>query len=77
MPRDRKQVGACATCGADGVECLHNRFENPLHRIDAWEHRCANCGERSTEAFRKPADEPEPDLDPLVCPFCGRRVPLG
>ena len=46
MPRDRKQVGACATCGADGVECLHNRFENPLHRIDAWEHRCANCGER-------------------------------
>lgn len=74
MARNRMEVGACEKCGSGIITCLHNRFANELHRIDSWEHRCANCGHRDTEAFRKLPDEPEPEVDPLVCPFCQRRV---
>lgn len=77
MPRNREEVGTCAACDVGVVTCLHNRFENELHRIDSWEHRCANCGRRETEAFRKLPTEAEPDVDPLVCPFCRRRVTLA
>ena len=76
MQRNRLDVGPCPQCGGT-VTCLHNRFANEVHRIDSWEHRCGNCGKRDTEAFRKPAADPEPEIDPLVCPFCARRVELG
>jgi len=76
MPRDRKEVGVCSKCNVGVVICLHNRFENDVHRIDSWEHKCQNCGHRDTEAFRKLADEPEPAIDPLVCPYCNRKVAL-
>jgi hypothetical protein len=77
MPRDRKEIGACSHCNVGPVVCLHNRFENDVHRIDSWEHKCANCGRRETEAFRKLPTEPEPAIDPLSCPFCGRKVAIA
>jgi hypothetical protein len=74
MQRNRQEVGPCPHCATGTVTCLHNRFANDMHRIDSWEHRCSDCGKRDTEAFRKLADEPEPEVDPLVCPYCGRKV---
>jgi ssDNA-binding Zn-finger/Zn-ribbon topoisomerase 1 len=77
MPRNLQEVGACPKCQVGTVVCLHNRFENDLHRIDSWEHKCPNCGQRETEAFRKLPTDPEPERDPLVCPFCSRKVTLA
>ncbi len=73
MPRDVQPAGTCPKCGSMAVTCTYNRFENPTKRIDSWEHRCADCGYRETQAFR--SDEPPPDPPPVadVCPWCGRR----
>jgi ssDNA-binding Zn-finger/Zn-ribbon topoisomerase 1 len=77
MPRNLQEIGACPKCQVGTVVCLHNRFANDLHRIDSWEHKCPNCGQRETEAFRKLPTDPEPERDPLVCPFCSRKVTLA
>jgi hypothetical protein len=74
MPRDRQPVGACSRCQGP-VTCSYNVFQDGEERIDSWEHRCRDCSDRSTQAFRTGGDNPEPDADPRCCPFCGRRAP--
>lgn len=75
MPRDIQTVGACAKCGAEAaVTCRYNHFERPEAQlvIDAWEHKCSNCGVRETTGYR--SDDPEEDRPeaPRKCPYCGR-----
>ena len=73
MARDRRQIGTCGTCNRGVLTCTHNRFDNGTLVIDSWEHRCADCGHRDTQAFRSDDPPQSRALDPLVCPFCGRR----
>jgi ssDNA-binding Zn-finger/Zn-ribbon topoisomerase 1 len=70
MPRDRQAAGTCAKCGTGTVQCTHNRFVNGAEQIDSWEHRCASCDYRDTQAKRHPVDVP----DEAPCPFCGRQA---
>jgi ssDNA-binding Zn-finger/Zn-ribbon topoisomerase 1 len=76
MGRDRQMTGACEKCGQAALWCSHNRFHNGELTIDSWEHRCTNCGQRETKAFRSDAPQAGP-ADPLCCPFCGRRSAAG
>lgn len=75
MPRDTQLAGPCPKCGQGTVTCFHNRFEDDQKRIDSWEHRCADCGYRQTQAFRSDEAPAEPPADPRVCPYCGRQAP--
>lgn len=75
MPRDIQNVGNCEKCGADAVTCRYNHFERAEDElvIDAWEHKCGNCGVRETTAYR--SDDPE-EVQPLnarICPYCERQ----
>ncbi len=71
MERDiQAAVGDCPKCGAHEVACRYNHFERDELVIDAWEHRCPNCGYRATTAFR--SDDPEPASNPTICPYCQR-----
>ena len=58
----------CPKCGGP-VTCRYNHFEKPGLVIDSWEHKCADCGVRETQAFRS---EGEPDPAARQCPYCGR-----
>ncbi|MCR9120042.1 MAG: hypothetical protein NXI22_24155 [bacterium] len=74
MPRNTVPAGKCPKCGRDELSCSYNHFERDELIIDAWEHKCANCGFRDTTGYR--TDEPESlaDIDdPQVCPYCGRQ----
>lgn len=73
MTRDDKIINQCPKCELGPVTCRYNHFEKDALTIDSWEHRCANCGYRETNAFR--SDDPEAipaGTDPAVCPYCGR-----
>ncbi|MBP86311.1 MAG: hypothetical protein CMJ64_06300 [Planctomycetaceae bacterium] len=75
MLRDIQTVGECAKCGAEAaVTCRYNHFERPEEElvIDAWEHKCANCGIRETTAYRSDDPEEEHPEDSRKCPYCGR-----
>ena len=74
MPRQRVTVGACPQCGADELVCSYNYFSSDDLTIDAWEHKCADCGFRETVAYRSDDDDVGDDVDPRCCPFCQRRV---
>ncbi len=73
MARDIQTAGACPKCGAAGVSCRYNYFTKDDLTIDAWEHKCANCGVRETIAYR--SDDPEEDRPeaPDICPYCARK----
>jgi hypothetical protein len=71
MPRDRRIIGECPHCGQASLACSYNLFQSAELRIDSWEHKCPDCGNRQTKAFRSDAEEPEGE-NPLLCPFCGR-----
>jgi len=74
MQRDIQTAGSCPECGADGVTCRYNHFENDDLRIDSWEHKCPNCGVRKTTAYRSDDETATPESgDPQVCPYCNRR----
>lgn len=73
MVRHDKPIGACEKCQGERLICRFNRFESDEVRILSWEHRCGDCGERQTRAYR--SDEPDEALEQVdteVCPFCGR-----
>ena len=53
-------AGNCPECEKDQVTCKYNHFENDELTIDAWEHRCHNCGWRATTAYR--SDDEDLDL---------------
>jgi ssDNA-binding Zn-finger/Zn-ribbon topoisomerase 1 len=74
MAHDRQTSGKCPHCQTGDVVCSYNHFEREALTIDAWEHKCPNCGVRETKAFR--SDEPPAAgqaVDPTICPYCQRR----
>ena len=74
MARDIQNVGECSKCGADAVTCRYNHFEREEDElvIDAWEHKCGNCGVRETTAYRSDDEDGDLPRDPHVCPYCRR-----
>ena len=74
MARDRQEAGTCIHCEEGTVLCTHNTFADESVKIDSWEHRCSDCGRRKTEAIRTGGEDDDPNLDPLICPFCGRKA---
>ena len=72
MARDQQSAGSCPKCNSGLMTCLYNYFAKDVRTIHSWEHRCADCGYRVTQAFR--TDDPEFDsaINPAVCPFCSR-----
>tara|TARA_B100001123_G_C14630653_1_gene757643 strand:- start:310 stop:534 length:225 start_codon:yes stop_codon:yes gene_type:complete len=64
--------GSCKKCKSTAVNCKYNFFEQGDLVIHSWEHKCLDCGHRSTTAYRSDdEDEPMPD-DATICPYCGR-----
>jgi hypothetical protein len=65
--------GTCPECEHDPVSCKYNYFENDDLTIDAWEHRCHNCGWRTTTAYRSDDEDLDTTIaNPKVCPYCQR-----
>ena len=78
MPREIQPAGDCPKCNQPALACAYNHFEREELVIDAWEHKCANCGFRDTIAYR--SDEPDSLPDDGVtdhCPYCGRKGEPG
>jgi len=74
MPRESQKIGDCPKCNENDLTCTYNHFEKADLTIDAWEHKCPDCGFRETTAFR--SDErglKEETVDPFVCPYCDRQ----
>ena len=74
MARDQQSSGKCPGCKRRTVSCSYNLFSRDDRMIHSWEHRCAECGRRETQAFRSNDNESDPAVDPTVCPFCGRKA---
>ena len=73
MAPNRQTIGNCPKCAGERLTCGYNHFEKGELTIDSWEHRCADCGFRETQAFRSDAEEGIPeDVNVEVCPYCGR-----
>ncbi len=75
MARDRKTLGDCTKCDADGLTCTYNFFEGKGLVIHTWEHKCLGCGLRDTTAYRSDDESGLPD-NPTVCPYCSREADL-
>jgi ssDNA-binding Zn-finger/Zn-ribbon topoisomerase 1 len=73
VSRDRQTVGTCPKCKQGAVVCTYNHFAGPDERIDSWEHRCAECGYRDTQAFRSSDDTVSDGANGGLCPFCQRQ----
>jgi len=73
MARDRQTIGPCTHCSQGNLSCTYNLFSKDSLTIHSWEHRCAECGHRVTQAFRSDQIEADPISDPTVCPFCRRK----
>lgn len=72
MP-DIQPAGSCPECHLEMVDCRYNHFERGDLTIDAWEHKCRNCGKRETIAYRSDNEEGARKLaEPARCPYCGR-----
>lgn len=76
MPLDLQPAAPCSVCGGP-VTCRYNHFEKPGLVIDAWEHKCGDCGVRSTQAFRREGDEAAVEGERAHCPYCGREPAPG
>jgi DNA-directed RNA polymerase subunit RPC12/RpoP len=74
MARNRQTIGTCTRCSQGILNCSYNLFEKDALTIHSWEHRCADCGHRVTQAFRSDQTAAEATSDPTVCPFCGRKA---
>lgn len=73
MARDKKTIGSCPNCSGENLTCTYNFFDRNELVIHAWEHKCLDCGLRDTTAWRSDDEDGIPDdLDPAVCPYCGR-----
>jgi hypothetical protein len=73
MPDQLPVANSCSKCGLEMVLCRYNRFHRGDLRIDAWEHKCGNCGSRETIAYRNDNEEGAAILKgPATCPYCGR-----
>lgn len=74
MASDQQQIGGCPKCGSASLTCRYNRFESDDLRIDSWEHKCPDCGNRETTAYRSDEDDSVPaNVDVAVCPYCRRQ----
>lgn len=65
-------VAECPKCRKLAVACRFNYFDRSDLQIHSWEHRCADCGWRETQAFRSDSLEAARAVDPNRCPWCGR-----
>lgn len=74
MARDRQMIGPCPRCSQGNLSCTYNLFVKEALTIQSWEHRCADCGYRVTQAFRSDQSSADESGDPTVCPFCGRQA---
>jgi DNA-directed RNA polymerase subunit RPC12/RpoP len=74
MARDRQTIGPCPRCSQGTLTCSYNLFVKDALTIHSWEHRCADCGHRVTQAFRSDQSDPDATTDPTVCPLCGRNA---
>lgn len=74
MARDRQTIGPCTHCSQGTLCCSYNLFSKEALTIHSWEHRCADCGHRLTQAYRSDRNEADATGDPKVCPFCGRQA---
>jgi ssDNA-binding Zn-finger/Zn-ribbon topoisomerase 1 len=74
MARDRQTISPCPQCSQGPLICSYNLFEKDALTIHSWEHRCANCGHRETQAFRSDQSTADAAGDPTICPFCGRQA---
>jgi endogenous inhibitor of DNA gyrase (YacG/DUF329 family) len=73
MARDEITIGGCPACGSAALRCKYNHFASGELSIDSWEHRCPDCGQRQTRAFRSDDESSLSEgTDPAKCPFCGR-----
>ncbi|MDP7018451.1 MAG: hypothetical protein QGG36_21780 [Pirellulaceae bacterium] len=76
MPDIRDLDEVCSRCGGWASTCKYNHFHQGDLEIHSWEHKCPDCGNRQTTAFRSDSE----DLDTSgrqqrVCPYCGRSAP--
>jgi ssDNA-binding Zn-finger/Zn-ribbon topoisomerase 1 len=72
MVGDIQRAGQCPKCHASSLMCKYNHFESDELVIDAWEHKCTDCGFRETQAVRSDDDDAEVVVTE-ICPYCGRR----
>ena len=72
MPRNQRAIGECPRCGQGNYACSYNHFQSDELRIDSWEHKCPDCGHRETQAFRSDDEDLADDINPEICPLCGR-----
>jgi hypothetical protein len=72
MTASTQRAGVCPKCGGDAVVCRFNFFDRGDLQVHSWEHKCANCGWRETQAFRSDAPQRAEGVDPGTCPWCGR-----
>lgn len=73
MPRDRQVLTIpCPKCGDGQITCSVNMYQGEEEWIVSWEHRCRDCSERETRAYRSSDDPVEPHSVTDVCPFCQR-----
>jgi ssDNA-binding Zn-finger/Zn-ribbon topoisomerase 1 len=73
MPASTQSAGTCPKCAAGAVLCRFNFFDRGDLVVHSWEHKCGNCGWRETQAYRSDTPPPAADIDPAICPWCGRR----
>jgi uncharacterized Zn-finger protein len=65
-------AGTCKKCGSDRLTCRYNHFQQDELEIHSWEHRCPDCGNRQTTAYRSDDEDELPPDNPGLCPYCGR-----
>jgi hypothetical protein len=63
---------ACPKCQSASLVCRYNFFDRGDLAVTSWEHKCTNCGWRETKAFRSDDPSRPADINPAVCPLCGR-----
>ena len=65
-------AGTCQKCDSDQLTCRYNYFQQDELEIHSWEHRCPDCGNRLTTAYRSDDEDELPPDNPCLCPYCGR-----
>jgi RNA polymerase subunit RPABC4/transcription elongation factor Spt4 len=70
-------AGNCPRCHSDQLTCKYNHFQQDELEIHSWEHRCPDCGNRQTSAFRNDDEDELPPENPAQCPYCGRSGQLN
>ena len=71
---DIQTIGDCENCAGASLTCKYNYFCEGELQIHSWEHKCPDCGQRRTTAYR--SDDEDiifADIVTDTCPYCQRR----